>query len=137
MSLQGLSHVGLRRKPDQSTNTMNENLPNTNVPPTPTTPHPQIPLFPPNQISIFTCNANSLYKRSLMSDCISSIPTLTSPVLKKLKANDISLISDTRLRKQELSILRNRLKSTHHLIGSTVPEGSNKRSETLIALQKF
>ena len=72
-----------------------------------------------------------------MTDCISSIPTLTSPVLKKLKANDISLISDTRLRKQELTILRNRLKSTHHLIGSTVPEGSNKRSETLITVQKF
>ena len=103
----------------------------------PTLLPPQLPPFPPNKISIFIYNSNSIYKISMISDCISSAPRMTSSILKIIQSNDLSLISDTRLWRQELAILKNCLQRTHNVVASIIPDGSNKQSETLISLQKF
>ena len=69
----------------------------------------------------------------MISDCISSAPRMTSSILRIIQSNDLSLILYTRLLRQELAIL----KRNHNIVASIVPDGSNKKSEALIFLQKF
>ena len=98
--------------------------------------HPPPPAPTPKPISIFSSNANSLFKRSFLYDILQPTSNqISSLIIKRIISSDISTIVDTRLRPSELVEITNKFQSSHYICASTVPTSSPKKSETFISLK--